>query len=366
MASAEEVHEKERRIRELMDSQRLDALALSTTADFAWLSCGGSNYVGVATEVGVATAVVTRDAKYIVCDNIEAPRIADEEVADQGFEFKTCLWYEGRKNELIGEIAADGQLGSDTPMAGARDVSAEIDPCRYSLTREEIERYEWLGRNAGECLASACRAVKPGMSEHEVAGELNRTLLARGMTPVVTLIAADERISRYRHPIPTDKKVDRCVMLVMCARKWGLIVSSTRLVHFGPLSPELRVKHEAVTRVDAAFIAETRPGAKMGDIFKRAVDEYVQTGFPDEWTLHHQGGPTGYKGREFRVSAASSQAVVENQAFAWNPSITGTKSEDTIISCEEGPRIISQIDDWPTIDIDIDGVTIRRPHILVR
>ena len=366
MASIDEIREKQQRVRELMDKEGLDALALSTTANFAWFTCGGSNYVGIATEIGVATAVITRDAKYIVCDNIEAPRIADEEVADQGFEFKTCFWYEGKKDEIIREIAGGGELGSDTPMTGAKDVSAAVDPCRYSLTRDEIERYQWLGRNASECLALACREAKPGTSEHEIAAELSRNILARGMTPVVTLIAADERISKYRHPIPTDNKVGRCVMLVSCARKWGLIVSATRLVHFGPLSPELRVKHEAVTRVDAAFVAGTKPGANVGDIFNRAVDTYAQTGFADQWQLHHQGGPTGYKGREFRAHSASSAAVLQNQAFAWNPSITGTKSEDTIIAGANGPAIISQIDDWPTIDIDIDGVTVRRPHILVR
>ncbi|GAF94224.1 unnamed protein product, partial [marine sediment metagenome] len=275
MASVDEIREKQQRVRELMDNEGLDALALSTTANFAWFTCGGGNYVGIATEIGVATAVITRDAKYIVCDNIEAPRIADEEVVDQGFEFKTSFWYEEKKDEIIREIAGGGALGSDTPMAQAKNVAAAVDACRHSLTSDEIERYKHLGQDTGECLALACREAKPGMTEHEIASELSRNILARGITPVVTLIAADDRISKYRHPIPTDNKVDRCVMLVSCARKWGLIVSATRLVHFGPLSPELRVKHEAVARVDAAFIAGTKPGANVGDIFNRAVDTYA-------------------------------------------------------------------------------------------
>ena len=366
MASIDEIREKERRVRDLMDKEGLNALALSTIGNFAWFTCGGSNYVGIAAEVGVATAVITRDAKYIVCDNIEAGRIADEEVADQGFEFKTCFWYEAKKDEIIREIAGSGALGSDTPISGAKDAAAAVDPYRQSLTHDEIERYKWLGRNAGECLALACRETKPGMSEHQIAGELDRGVFARGMVPVVTLIAADERIIKYRHPIPTDNKVDRCVMLVSCARRWGLIVSATRLVYFGPLSGELRVKHEAVARVDGAFIAGTKPGANIGDIFKRAVDTYRRTGFAKEWQLHHQGGPTGYKAREFRAHSGSAAAVVENQAFAWNPSITGTKSEDTIIATANGPEIISQTDDWPMIDVDTDGITVKRPNILVR
>lgn len=361
MISIREMREKERRARELMDREGLDALALSTTANFAWFTCGGSNYVGLASEVGVATAVITRDAKYIVCDNIESGRILDEEVTDQGFEFATCYWYEGAKDDLIGKIAG-GVLGSDAPMAGAKNVCSALDPYRYSLTDEEVERYRWVGKHTGEALAQACREVEIGMTEHDIAGLLNAKLFELGMTPGVSLVAADDRISKYRHPLPTDNKLARYAMLVTSGRKWGLIVSASRLVHFGELPAELRRKHEAVVQIDAAFINGTKPGANVGDIFKNAVDTYARTGFPDEWKLHHQGGPTGYKGREYRASLSTNAIVQTNQAYAWNPSITGTKSEDTILATPAGTEILSAVEDWPMIEVD----GIARPDILVR
>jgi Xaa-Pro aminopeptidase len=362
----DEIHEKERRVRELMLIEGLDALALSTVANFAWFTCGGSNYVGIASETGVASVIVTRDAKYIVCDNIETRRIADEEVAGQGLEFRTCEWHEGRKDELIREIAGGGVLGSDVPLDGARNVAAAVEPCRWSLTPLELERYEYLGAEVGECLAATAREIEPGMTEHEIGGLLDGRLRARGIVPLVTLIAADERIERYRHPIPTEKKLERYVMLVTGARKWGLVVSATRIVHFGPAPAELRRKHDAVARVDAEFIAATTVGTRMGDIFDRGVAAYRETGFVDEWRLHHQGGPTGYKSREFRVTSSTGARVVENQAFAWNPSITGTKTEDTIIATPSGPRIISLAGGWPVIEIEVSGGIVRRPDILVR
>ena len=180
------------------------------------------------------------------------------------------------------------------------------------------------------------------MTEHEIASVMNRHIIERGATPVVTLVAADDRISKYRHPIPTDQKLERYAMLVTGTRRWGLVVSATRIVHFGPRSPELRCKHEAVARVDATLIAGTVPGANVGEIFRRAVDTYRLTGFAEEWKLHHQGGPTGYKGREFRATRDTDGLVVENQAFAWNPSITGTKTEDTIIA-RVGQGIVSAV-----------------------
>ncbi|MCX8053825.1 MAG: M24 family metallopeptidase [Armatimonadetes bacterium] len=366
MSRDEEICEKELRVRALMRDQGLDALALSTTANFAWLTCGGSNYVGIATEIGAASAVITKNSKFIVCDNIEAARIANEEVAGQGFEFKTCEWYEGRKDALIREIEPKGTLGSDTPIEGARYVAPLIDNLRRSLTPAEIERYRSLGKDVSECLAATANEIEPGMTEHQIAGLLDGRLKACGIVPIVTLVAVDERIEHYRHPIPTEKKLVRQAMLVTGARRFGLVVSATRIVHFGPVPNELRLKHDAVARVDAELIAATRVGARMGDVLQRGIVAYQEAGFADEWRLHHQGGPTGYKSREFRVTQSTDAQVAENQAFAWNPSITGTKTEDTIIATKSGPEIISLTGNWPVIMIRIGETTIPRPDIMVR
>lgn len=347
-----------------MDREGIDALAITSVGNFAWLTCGAANWVGTSSDVGAATAVVTRDARYIVCNNIEAPRIADEEVGDVGFEFRTFPWYEDAAGHVIRDIAGGGVVGSDVPMDGARTVS--IDSCRQSLTEPEIERYKWLGANAGECLSLACREIEPGMTEHEIAAVLDSHLYARGIVPTLTLVATDERIDQYRHPIPTDRKLERMAMLVTGARKWGLIVSATRLVHFGPLSDDLQRRHDAVARVDATLISATVPGARMGDIFRKCMAAYTETGFPDEWKLHHQGGPTGYRPREFRVTESTEAVVAANQAFAWNPSITGTKCEDTMIATPTGPIILSQTADWPKVDVEMRGMMLQRPDILVR
>jgi hypothetical protein len=78
-------------------------------------------------------------------------------------------------------------------------------------------------------------------------------------------------------------------MLVLCGRCWGLVCSITRLVHFGRLPDNLCRKAEAVARVDATFITATRPGRTLGEVFRRGMAAYAETGFPDEWRLHHQG-----------------------------------------------------------------------------
>ena len=144
----------------------------------------------------------------------------------------------------------------------------------------------------------AIRAVRPGMTEFQIAGLLAEASQSRGVQPIVNLIATDQRIYTFRHPLPTAKTLERYAMMVLCGRAHGLVCSLTRLVHFGPLPAELRRKAEAVAVIDAAFIAATRPGRTLGDVLARAVQAYADSGFADEWRLHHQGGPAGYEPRE--------------------------------------------------------------------
>jgi Xaa-Pro aminopeptidase len=155
-------------------------------------------------------------------------------------------------------------------------------------------------------------------------------------------------------------------MLVLCARRHGLIVALTRLVHFGRLPAELVRRHQAVCAVDTAFHLNTRVGTPVREVFRRGVQAYADQGFPDEWRLHHQGGPCGYQGRDSLGTFDATGVVLENQPFAWNPSITGAKSEDTILATAKGPEVITPAKDWPMIEVKWLGRAWRRPDILVR
>lgn len=358
--------EKLDRVRNFIKENGFDALFISKQSNFSWLSDGGRGHVAVASESSVASFFVTMDEVHLVTNNIEARRIQEEELKGFDCQVREHFWYDDdQRAEIIKQLCSGKLVGGDMSMDGVTNVAEKMAELRYILTDQEVERYRHLGKQCGEAIGKVCKAMKRGMSEFEIAGVMSSELYSRGVDPVVLLIAVDDRISRYRHPLPTDKRIEKYGMVVVCGRKYGLIASVTRLFHFGPLSDELKRKHSAVVEVDTVFIAESRPGAVVGDILAAAQRMYAEKGFAEEWKLHHQGGPAGYEPRDYRAVPGLTKRLLKPQAVAWNPSITGTKSEDTIITTDDKPEIITATPDWPMITVSYKGETWRRPDILI-
>ena len=354
---------KLRRMQDLLRQQQADALLLNRVSSFAWATCGAASYINTAASAGVGSLLITPTGRYLITNNIEAPRFEKEEqLAAQGWEFRVTAWHEN--NPAVADLTRGLKLAADEPYPGALDLSGEMARLRMNLLPEEGARYREVSALCAQAMNAAIRAVRPGQSEYEIAALLDRETFARGVQPIVNLIATDDRIFYFRHPLPTGKIMDKYAMLVLCGRKHGLVASITRLVHFGAMPDDVRRKMMAVATIDAAFIAATRPGRALNEVFKRATDTYALTGFANEWHLHHQGGPAGYEPREVVATPASTEPVEVGQVYAWNPSITGAKSEDTLLIGPTSNEVLTTIPDWPLIFVEAEGQNIPRPAIL--
>jgi len=355
---------KHERIITLLEKHDLDGLLIKQVANFAWATDGAASYINTASTFGSGTLLVTKDNRHLITNNIEAPRFDQEEgLKMAGWEFHIDRWYQ--VPEKLSKLTEGLVLGADFAYPGAVDLSVELAILRSYLTPKEQKDFRDLSAHCAQAMDEAIREIVPGMTEYQIAGTLARSAHTRGAQPFVNLIATDRRIYEYRHPLPTGKVLEKYAMLVLCGRRKGLVCSITRLVHFGPLPDELKHKSEALATIDATMIAATRPGTTVAEVFQKAVEAYKYAGFPDEYQRHHQGGPAGYDPREFLATPAVDVPVGLGQAYAWNPSITGCKSEDTILVCGNGNEIMSTIDGWPTIPVKIGVKIIERPAILV-
>ncbi len=360
-----ELHVKRQRVAALMDSHGLAGLLLGRNSSVSWALAGAEAHVATNGEEAIAAVLYTPQRDYVLTNRIERARLVAEELAGRPFEVVEFPWEEPqRRAQLIAELSGGGTVLGDVHETGVTLLCDPINALRYQLTPEEQTRMRDLSGRAGAAIETAIGEIAPGMSEYAMAGLLAEECFLRDINPVVLLIATDERIHQFRHPIPTAKKLERYAMLVLCARRYGLVTSVTRLVHFGPIPAELQRRAAACAAIDAAIIAATRPGTAASALFVRLQHAYAAQGFPDEWRDHHQGGAAGYENREWVCTPTTEARVFEGQAFSWNPSIAGVKSEDTVLVTAQGAQVLTATDSWPKIAVDVAGQTLERPAIL--
>src|ERR671916_2833131 len=186
---------RDRSLRELMDKHGVGALLLSTPANFAWYTGGADNRVDHGDPVGVASILVTMDAAYVLTNNIEAPRMREEQTPEM--EVVEHPWHEEPADHLR-ELTGGTGVGTDFPSTSGPDLSAEISPLRYVLDGDAIESYRRPGAGTAHAGSEAAGSLSPDTDELEAAAELAAACLQRGMFAPGLLSASEERPLRHR------------------------------------------------------------------------------------------------------------------------------------------------------------------------
>jgi Xaa-Pro aminopeptidase len=347
-----------------LDVEGLAAVWFARPNGFAWLT-GGDNVVDRAADRGVAAAGYDGDGVTVVTDGVEAGRLADEqlpaEVAVEPFP-----WHE---TTLEGSLAAGSPrpAAADVPVEGFERVDASR--LRQPLTDAGVERYRRLGETVGSAVEAVCRDCSADDTEREVAAALRGRLAAEGVDTPVALVGGERRAGRYRHYTPTEERLGGYALVSVTASRTGLCASCTRTVAFDP--PDWLIdRHGAAARVEASAFAATRRvgrgGGTAGDVFDAIQAAYAGVGHEGEWREHHQGGAAGYAGREWIARPGGDEPVHLPMAYAWNPTVQGGKSEDTVLVTAEGFETLTATGEWPTLEVSaVDSdVTLSRPAVL--
>jgi len=368
-ADVRELEDKLDRLARAAHDSGVQGVLLATHHNIAWLTGGRSNRVDASREAGTSRLLVTDDGRRLVLANaIEMPRMLDEVLAGLEFEPVDYAWTDDQDpahavRAARGMLGASAVLGADWPLPDTVGVESVVAQTRALLTETEVDRYRRLGKDVGRAVGAVCRQLSPGDDERAIAqalGDAVASLQARG---VVLLVGSDDRIRKYRHPVPTPRAWKHVVLVAVCAERDGLIVSLSRIVTAGAVPPDLQARTRGTAGVFERILAETRPGATGATIFEATKEAYASAGFPGEELRHHQGGAIGYRAREWVAHPTSAQVVQPRQAFAWNPTITGTKVEDTALVIDDRLELITSTPDWPTIPINPRGVALEAADV---
>ncbi|WP_020222505.1 M24 family metallopeptidase, partial [Halarchaeum acidiphilum] len=210
-----------------LDETGLDAVWFARPNSFAWLT-GGDNVVDASGDVGVAAAGYGGDDLRVITNDIEAGRLANEELPDDA-RVESYPWHDADLAEAVAER-------SPTPAAADFDIPGfervDASALRQPLTDADVDAYRDIGADAAEAVETVCRDVEPGTTEREAAAALREALARRDIRAPVVLVGGETRAPEYRHYTPQDVELGGYALLSVTGHRGGLAASLTRTVRF--------------------------------------------------------------------------------------------------------------------------------------
>ena len=334
-------------LRELMKAKGLDSIVLRRNPNLAW-AIAGRVHVPTTIDAACFDLVITQDSAIAIANAIEAPRLIAEEFPEE-ISVTVIEWIEGRDSFLpVGQ-----KVGSDQSGADRLDLGAEIEMIRESLIAEDVDRYKKMCVDSAEALGNAMKQSLSSDREIDIAGRITQSLWCSDLEIAYLGVAGEDRVQKFRHALPTTQIVGNRVSASICAKRKGLIATITRIVTFGETSNSLVNEYTSIFQVEAAMLDATIVGRPFYEPLNAAIAAYPLNGFDaDEWSKHHQGGPTGFLPRDWTANPTTSRLIFANQPIGWNPTGKGWKAEDTILATQSGVEILSFDRDWPSFEVN--------------
>jgi len=281
------------------------------------------------------------------------PRLeAESGLLELGIEVHAAPWYDADAQIRLAEQVAGAPRG----LVGGLgiDVADDLTELRLALSAVEQERLSALGADAMSALEDALRAWIPGELDFDVQARVAERLECGGAFGTCLIVGGDERVERFRHPIAVGRPMSRLVMAVVVAERDGLHVAATRFACAGRLSDSVRRARAGALSIEEATLRACVPRATYGDVLLALERGYADTGNAGAWAEHFQGGPVGYRQREFEIAPSQTGSrwfatqIEQGHAVAFNPSVAGGgKAEDTYLVGEHGLRRLTETGTWP-------------------
>jgi Xaa-Pro aminopeptidase len=368
MASASDrradIDAKQVRVATFLQEIGCDGLLIFDPDNFAWLSSGGAAR-GIADAAEVPALYFTPEGRWVLSSNADSQRLFDEEVDGLGFQLKEWPWHWGRA-QLVADLCQGRKVACDQPQGSCQVVGDALRKLRRVLTTYEQACCRALGQVVSHALEATCRTMTPGETEREIAGQLSHRLLHRGAHGVVISVAADGRSRLYRHSGFTAAPVRSYCLVSVTARKYGLCVTASRSVCFGPPEAGLRKEHDAACRVSATYIASSWPDAMPRQVLATGRRVYQLSGVEHEWLLCPQGHLTGRAAVEVALTPQCEELLQTGCPLTWSSSVGAALSCDTFLITEDGPRSLTPAESWPLKRIRVQGAEFVRPDLLQR
>lgn len=359
-----EIEIKRNKLLKLIEIKNISGILLSKKCNFRWLTGGHDNNVIRTEDSPLVYLYIDKSGNYIIATKSDADRVFNEELNGLGFQLILYNWYDENIEDVIKNISGNSFIGCDYSNNSFMNLEYNLTKLRIDLTDCEVNVIKEFSKNYSNMLTDFCLKLKAGLTEKEIADDLEHFFKSYNINFPVLMVGSDDRIYKFRHPIATNKKVKKYLLIATVAELYGLHISISRSVYFGKANVELQKKQEIVNFLEAKLCFNSLPGIMLKDLFEIAKNFYKELKYPDEWQNHTFGGIVGYRPREFLIDALNTVKINKNNIISWNPTISGAKAEDVIL-VEKNKVIQLTIDKrWPCSEYHVDNMIFFKPRIL--
>lgn len=344
-------------VRRRMREDKAPAALVSTNSNLRYLTA----FDGVIDHGINAACLITEGAARFYTDSryIEAAT-----AAANGGPWEVVLQKENLYIELCEQLQSEGLasllLESGVPYGrfkfvseqfrgGVRVVDQLVEGMRQIKEPAEVERIAAAAAVADRAFDHICGFMTPGMTERDVALELEFYMRRNGSDemPFDPIVAAGANGARP-HAIPGNRELEAgdLVVLDFGAKVGGYCSDMTRTVALGRVGEDARRLYEAVREANEAGLAAVRSGVPCADVDAAARAVLHAKGLGDHFT-HGLGHGVGIDIHEApTVGPRSTQslrasAVVTIEPGVYVSGVAGVRIEDLVVVEEAGYRLLT-------------------------
>lgn len=261
-----------------------------------------------------------------------------------GFEEDFLTWDLHRKTaEKLAEL---------TPPATLLPLNGVVDKMREIKDDTEIRALEKAADMISVILDEVISALKPGVTEKDVAWQIERLAKEAGADGLsFPSIVASGPNSALPHAVPTDRKIGSCEPIILDAgvRLDGYCSDITRTVFLGEPDDTFKAIYRTVRQAQLAALAQIRPSVQSTLVDAVARDIIGDAGFGAYFGhgLGHGVGLATHEGP--RLGPRNAVELQTGSVFTVEPGIYlpgkgGVRLEEMVALEPNGPRILTQND----------------------
>ena len=230
-------------------------------------------------------------------------------------------------------------------------ASGMVETLREVKDEDEISRMRDAARLACQVMKHAIRSIGPGITELDLAAEIEYSMRKLGATgPSFETIVASGPRSALPHGRPTTKRLKKreLVVLDLGVILRGYCSDLTRTVHLGRASPKVRNWYRSVLVAQSAARGAVRAGITAGEV-DEAARQVLRRERLERYFVHSTGHGVGVeiherpslaRGQTARLKAGS---VITIEPGIYFPGRGGIRIEDDVLVKETGSETLTDL-----------------------